>query len=290
MVKRRYLPLAAIFAGLGVLSHPYVLVFLAGGLVFFLLSQGKSGIQRVKSLANMLGLIIITVSPWILWSSFMFGTFPSALLARYVEGSTNLSLALWTRIIVLYRTITPYLFAYSVPEASSIPAPLPTVMAQVQSHPILAIFALTYIFTFPGALTFSLTVFSCLGFARLFRSMRQFFISLVAIPMVLVLAITGVVTSGLTPYFLHPIVVVLVALGVWQLLQTGRTIRWLAAVGMVLESLFFAWVIIYPFYLAFQGWVLVDYVLVGLILVCYLVTIAFIGSIIRDDAPTQALP
>jgi hypothetical protein len=282
LIKRRYLPLGAIFAGLGVLSHPYVLIFVAGGFTYFLATRDNSVTQTLKSIAVMMSLLAITVSPWVLWSYSMFGSVPSSLLTTYAEGPTSLLTALWTHIIALYRTITPYFFGYSSAEMPAIFSWNPAIMLQVQLHPILATIALTYIFNLPGALTLTLTVFSYLGFGRLFGSMRNFFIGLVAIPFALSLAVTGSVTSGLTPYFFHPIVVILVATGVWQLLKFRRRIRVLAAIGITFEYLFFVWFVIYPFNLVFHEWFLADYAVFGLILVCFVVVMSQIRNLVQD--------
>jgi hypothetical protein len=294
LLNRRHLPLASVFAGLGVLSHPYALSFVFGGLTFYVLASRKIALaQRLKTTLTMVALIGVTASVWLVWSYYLSGSLPLGLLtvnpSSILGGGppTTLLDFLWSRVVIAFRAVTPYFLGLTGSELAAI---IPTfnqawtnsIVLQAKSYPVLAALALVYDWTLPGALTLSLTLFCYIGYCKLFRSMRPLSIGFVAVPALLATAIAPLNANvpGLTILFFQPIVVILLGIGVWRLLQAGKRVRIIVGLGMLVESILFTWGVVYPLNLIFNDWSVADYGLFGLVLVCYLVSITCVVGLL----------
>ena len=267
IVKQRYLPLAGVFAGLAVLSHPYALLYLPGGVLFLIPRYAREIKSDFKKISIMLGSFAAVVAPWGLWAYSLHTEF--GLLFRMLAGSSDLNSLVWTRIVNLYRTVAPYMFGYTAGDAIGLGWES-RLVADVHSHPILALIGSTYIFTLPGALSLSLTVFSYAGFLEKSRSMRKIILHLLVVPFVFSVAISGEVQAGLAYIYTFPIVVILVGFGALYLLERGsRVLNAAVGLGILVESLFVTWVMIYPYHLLVRLSGIFDVALFSMIVLCY---------------------
>lgn len=301
LLNRRHMPLASAFAGLGILSHPYALLFVIGGLTFYGLASRKSALaERLKTMMTMVAVIGMTVSVWLFWSYYIFGSLPLGLLTGNGVGilgggppTTPLDI-LWNRVAIAFRTVTPYFLGLTGSGLASI---IPTfgqpwtssIVLQAKSYPVLAALALVYDWTLPGALTLSLTWFCYSGYCKLFRSMKPLSVGFVAVPALLATAIAPLNANvpGLTLLFFQPIVPILLGIGAWRLSQARKSVWILVGLGMLLESILFTWGIVYPINLIFSDWSVADYALFGLALVCYSVSISCVICLLGQGAVTS---
>jgi len=280
VITRRFLPLAGVFAGLGVLSHPYVIVYVAGGVLYLIAANHvRHSLKELRKIAIMLAIFLAVVAPWGLWSYAIFHSEPS-LFWKNLAGPSDLASMIWARVVNAYRTLTPYFFGYAASDTTSFFSWEPTFAAEIRAHPTLALVGLTYIFTLPGALSLSLTGFSYVGFLERSKSMVKVVLPLVVLPFLLSLVITGSVGAGLAPYFCHPIVVILTAFGVSRLLQHGTLVRTAVSLGLLAESFFVIWVLIYPYRLLLELSSAFDFALLGIVLLCYLVVVLALARVL----------
>jgi 4-amino-4-deoxy-L-arabinose transferase-like glycosyltransferase len=284
VVTRRHLPLAGVFAGLAVLSHAYALLFLPGGLLFLIMGHGS----EIRKIPRMLALFVAVVAPWGLWAYALHTEL--GLFFRMLAGPSDLTAAVWTRIVNAYRTLSPWLFGLTASDTSNFFASQPTISADIRSHPILALVGLTYVWTLPGAVSLSLTTFSFAGLFGESRSKSRLVLLLVVLPFVFGVAITGGVYGGLAYVYCHPIVPILVAFGAVYLLQHGKkALNAAVGLGILAESLFVTWVMIYPYHLLVRLSSLFDLALLAMILLCYsaiLLTLAHVLLESRQSAIT----
>jgi len=286
VVTRRHLPVAGLFAGLAVLSHPYVLVYIVGGMLFLIPSHVGEIKRDLRRISIMVALLVAVVTPWGLWAYGLHSDF--GLFWRMQAGPSDLTSMVWTRIVNLYQTLAPYYFGYLPSYTSSFFAESALLNAEARSHPILTLLGATYIWTLPGATSLSLATFSYTSLVDKFRSMGRPILFFIVVPLILSLAITGHILAGLTPYYLHPIVVMLVAFGALYLLEQGsRPLIALVSFGIVAESLFLTWVLVYPFYLILRLSSVFDFALFALILLCYFAVLITLAHILLEGGRSK---
>jgi len=249
--------LAGLMAALAYLSHQYVLVYIVGGLVFWSLKHGLAT-SNLRRIFGILTVMIAAVAPWELWTILVYGHpskfmfYPMAVAGFNPENPQatltdfahmEVSTFIWTKVLNLYRTLFPYSLGFSRSDINQIFTGS-SIAGTVSMHPFVATIAFLYVFSLPGALSLTMTVPSYLESLR--KSFRLEFLSFVGIPLILGVMMMGYPTSGLTPYFLQPAIPLLLANGVALLLRADLRYPRLLFLGLLMESFFMTWMIMYP--------------------------------------------
>ena len=257
LIEGKHLKLAGLMAALAYLSHQYVLVYIIGGLVFWLLKHGLTTIN-VRRIFVISIVMIAAVAPWELWTILVYGHPSKFLLYPLAVSGFNpenpqatlqdfarmeVSSFIWTKVLNLYRTIFPFTLGFTLSDINQLFAGS-NIASTISMYPYIAALAFLYIFSLPGALTLTMTLPSYLG--SLNKAFRLELFSFVAIPLALSVMMIGYPTSGVTPYFLQPTIPLLLASGVALLLRADLRYARLLFLGLFIESFFMTWVITYP--------------------------------------------
>jgi len=257
LIEGKHTKLAGLMAALAYLSHQYVLVYIIGGLVFWLIKHGltTTNVRRIFIISIVM---IAAVAPWELWTILVYGHPSKFLLYPLAVSGFNpenpqatlqdfarmeVSTFIWTKVLNLYRTIFPFSLGFTLSDINQLFAGS-NIASNISMYPYIAALAFLYVFSLPGALTLTMAFPSYLG--SLNKAFRLELFSFVAIPLALSVMMIGYPTSGLTPYFLQPTIPLLLASGVALLLRADLRYAQLLFLGLLMESFFMTWVIMYP--------------------------------------------
>jgi hypothetical protein len=252
LIMERKVIRSGVIAALGFLSHSYALFYIIGFL-FLVYRKTRASFQyRMRNLFIFLAAAALTVAPWMIWSSFIYGhtsSFilyplastgpdstlgPSIIIENFLK--TPKSLFIWVRVVHAYRTLFPWTLAL-VPEWF-IQFGWYTIISWTNS--INQLILISYIFTIPGGLSFSLALPAYLFWIR---SKDKMIFASVTFPVLFAILFFGYPTLGLSSLMAQPLIPILVG---GAILCFNKRIAILLFATLVIEYLYFIWGNIYP--------------------------------------------
>jgi len=231
IIKRKMLYFGSFIAGLSYLFHQMSLVYFAGILIVVFLKQLPTIKEAILKSSISLLIYGLVLSPWVFWVNFIIQS-PSKLITDNLYGLDTTALYIVnTRIINLFRNLTPYyLTSNSILNWTDFKSSID----------------LMYIFTFPGALLFSIYPITIYAIIKYWKQYKNLLITFCVVPLILFILIINKPHPGNTLHSFQLSIVILLVLTYHSLLRfKNRLFYYFFGLLYFCEALIVFWLLRY---------------------------------------------